>query len=71
MSLTFTEPSRSWALECGSTADGASMRCLGVQTRRHKDLDIAIEPKQVAALREFLHRQEYRDTKLGIARPYA
>ena len=47
------------------------MRCLGVQTRRHKDLDIAIEPKQVAALREFLHRQEYRDTKLGIARPYA
>lgn len=44
---------------------------LGEQTRPHKDLDIAIEPKQVAALREFLHRQEYRDTKLGIARPYA
>jgi hypothetical protein len=44
---------------------------LGVQTRPHKDLDVAVEPKQVAALREFLHKQEYRDTKLEIARPYA
>jgi hypothetical protein len=58
-------------LEGEESVIGASMRCLGVQTRRRKDLDIAIELKQAAALREFLHKQEYRDTKLEIARPYA
>ncbi len=43
---------------------------LGVQTRPHKDLDIAIEQKHVAVLREFLHKRGYRDVKLEEARPW-
>jgi lincosamide nucleotidyltransferase A/C/D/E len=34
---------------------------LGEQTRPHKDLDIAIQQKDVVALREFLHAQSYRE----------
>ena len=43
---------------------------LGVQTRPHKDLDIAIEQKNVAALRELLRARGYMDIKLGDARPW-
>jgi lincosamide nucleotidyltransferase A/C/D/E len=43
---------------------------LGGQTRPHKDLDIAIEQKNVAALREFLRLQGYRGIKLEDARPW-
>jgi hypothetical protein len=43
---------------------------LGLQTRPHKDLDIAIERKNVAALRELLNAQGYRDIKLEDARPW-
>ena len=43
---------------------------LGEQTRPHKDLDIAIQQKDVAALREFLHAQRYREIKLEDARPW-
>jgi hypothetical protein len=56
--------------QSGSTADGVDA-LLGAQTRPHKDLDIAIEQKDVAALREFLHKRGYRDVKLEIVRPYA
>ncbi len=34
---------------------------LGRQTRPHNDLDIAIEARDLPALREFLERQGYRD----------
>jgi lincosamide nucleotidyltransferase A/C/D/E len=43
---------------------------LSEQTRPHKDLDIAIQQKDVAALREFLHAQSYREIKLEDARPW-
>jgi lincosamide nucleotidyltransferase A/C/D/E len=43
---------------------------LGEQTRPHKDLDIAIQQKDVVALREFLHAQSYREIKLEDARPW-
>ena len=43
---------------------------LGEQTRPHKDLDIAIQQKDVAALREFLHAQSYSEIKLEDARPW-
>jgi lincosamide nucleotidyltransferase A/C/D/E len=43
---------------------------LGEQTRPHKDLDITIQQKDVAALREFLHAQSYREIKLEDARPW-
>jgi hypothetical protein len=42
---------------------------LSEQTRPHKDLDIAIQQKDVAALRKFLHAQSYREIKLEDARP--
>ena len=43
---------------------------LGVQTRPHKDLDIAIEEKNVAALRELLDVRGYRETGLEEARTW-
>jgi lincosamide nucleotidyltransferase A/C/D/E len=43
---------------------------LGLQTRSHKDLDIAIEQKHVAALRQYLWIEGYRDIKLEIARAW-
>jgi lincosamide nucleotidyltransferase A/C/D/E len=43
---------------------------LGEQTRPHKDLDIAIEQKHVAALRTFLQSRGYREVKLEEARPW-
>jgi lincosamide nucleotidyltransferase A/C/D/E len=43
---------------------------LGVQTRPHKDLDIAIERNDVATLREFLRTRGYRDIKLEEAQPW-
>ena len=43
---------------------------LGEQTRPHKDLDIAIDQTNVAALREFLHKRGYRDIKLDEARSW-
>src|SRR6516162_10485620 len=41
---------------------------LGEQTRPHKDLDIAIEPKDVPTLREFLRTRGYKDIKVEEAR---
>jgi lincosamide nucleotidyltransferase A/C/D/E len=43
---------------------------LGKQTRPHKDLDIAIEKKHVAILRDHLKAKGYREIKLEIARPH-
>jgi lincosamide nucleotidyltransferase A/C/D/E len=43
---------------------------LGEQTRPHKDLDIAIQQKDVPALRVLLHKRGYRDVRLEIARPW-
>jgi lincosamide nucleotidyltransferase A/C/D/E len=43
---------------------------LGEQTRSHGDLDIAIEQKDVAKLREFLEDRGYREIKVEIARPW-
>src|SRR5258705_12245034 len=43
---------------------------LGEQSRAHKDLDIAIQQKDVVALSEFLHAQSYREIKLEDARPW-
>ncbi len=43
---------------------------LGEQTRPHKDLDIAIEQKNVALLCEFLHTRGYGEIKLGDTRPW-
>lgn len=43
---------------------------LGEQTRPHKDLDIAIQEKDVATVRERLKAKGYRDIKLEIARPH-
>jgi lincosamide nucleotidyltransferase A/C/D/E len=43
---------------------------LGEQTRAHKDLDIAIEQKHEAALREFLRSRGYHEVKLEIARAW-
>jgi lincosamide nucleotidyltransferase A/C/D/E len=43
---------------------------LGEQTRPHKDFDIVIQQKDVAALREFLSAQSYREIKLEDARPW-
>ena len=40
------------------------------QTRSHSDLDIAIEQKDVPALRQLLEGRGYRDVKLEIARPW-
>jgi len=43
---------------------------LGEQTRPHKDLDIVIQQKDVATLRELLHAQSYREIKLEDDRPW-
>lgn len=40
------------------------------QTRPHKDLDIAIQQKHVAKLRELLEARGYQEIKLEIARPH-
>jgi hypothetical protein len=41
---------------------------LGEQTRPHKDLDIAIQQRDVPILRQFLQARQYRDIKLKKAR---
>ena len=43
---------------------------LGEQTRPHKDLDTAIQLKDVPKLRELLEAQGYKDIKLEDARPH-
>src|SRR3989344_6860527 len=43
---------------------------LGKQTRPHKDLDIAIEKKDLLKFREYLEKQGYKEIKLEIARPH-
>jgi lincosamide nucleotidyltransferase A/C/D/E len=43
---------------------------LGKQTRIHKDLDIAIQEKDVPKLLELLGSRGYRDIKLEEARPH-
>jgi lincosamide nucleotidyltransferase A/C/D/E len=43
---------------------------LGEQTRPHKDLDIAIEERNVELLREVLSAQGYREVRLEDARPW-
>ena len=43
---------------------------LGKQTRTHKDLDIAIEQKDVPAFRTLVERQGYTETHLDYARPW-
>ncbi len=43
---------------------------LGKQTRFHKDLDIAIQQKDITAFRKLLEVQGYNEIKLDIARPH-
>jgi lincosamide nucleotidyltransferase A/C/D/E len=43
---------------------------LGKQTRAHKDLDIAIQQKDLTKFRELLEPRGYKDTKLEDARPH-
>jgi lincosamide nucleotidyltransferase A/C/D/E len=43
---------------------------LGEQTRSHKDLDIAIEQKDILMLRQFLQTRGYRDIKLEDAKSW-
>lgn len=43
---------------------------LGKQTRPHKDLDIAIQTKDVSKLRDFLGLQGYRNVKVEEARDW-
>ena len=43
---------------------------LGRQTRPHKDLDIAIQQKDVSRLRELLEARGYKEIKLEEARPW-
>jgi lincosamide nucleotidyltransferase A/C/D/E len=43
---------------------------LGEQTRAHKDLDIAIQQKDVSMLRQSLQARGYRDIKLEEARAW-
>jgi len=43
---------------------------LGEQTRPHKDLDIAIQQKDVPMLRQFLQTRGYRDIKLLDAKAW-
>ena len=40
------------------------------QTRLHQDLDIVIQEKDVATLRQLLESQDFREIKLEIARPH-
>ncbi len=42
---------------------------LGEQTRPHKDLDIAIQQKDVSKLRELLEVRGYKEIKLEEAQP--
>lgn len=43
---------------------------LGKQSRAHKDLDIVIPRKDLAAFRELFERQGYKEIKLEAARPH-
>ena len=43
---------------------------LGYQSRPHKDLDIAIQEKDVPRLRELLQGKGYREIKLDSVRPH-
>jgi lincosamide nucleotidyltransferase A/C/D/E len=43
---------------------------LGHQSRLHKDVDIAIQEKDVSKLRELLQGKGYREIKLEMARPH-
>jgi lincosamide nucleotidyltransferase A/C/D/E len=43
---------------------------LGEQTRPHKDLDIAIQQKDIPKLRHLLQTRQYRDIKLDEARSW-
>ena len=43
---------------------------LGEQTRPHKDLDIAVQQKDVPRLRQLLERRRYKEIKLEEARPW-
>jgi lincosamide nucleotidyltransferase A/C/D/E len=43
---------------------------LGKQTRPHKDLDIAIQQKDIPKFKELMERQGYKDTKSEDARPH-
>jgi lincosamide nucleotidyltransferase A/C/D/E len=43
---------------------------LGRQTRRHKDLDIAIQHQHVPQFEQFLAAKDYRRTKCEIERPF-
>ena len=43
---------------------------LGEETRPHKDLDIAIQKKDIATFREFLEARGYQEIKPEIARPH-
>lgn len=43
---------------------------LGAQSRSHKDLDIAIQQKDVPKLRDTLLEQGYKDIKMEIARDW-
>ena len=40
------------------------------QTRDHKDLDIAIQEKDIRTLRQMLESQGYKEIRLEIARPH-
>jgi lincosamide nucleotidyltransferase A/C/D/E len=43
---------------------------LGQQTRPHKDLDIAVQQKDVSRLRELLEARGYKEIKLEEAKPW-
>ena len=43
---------------------------LGRQTREHKDLDIAIEEKDVKKMRQYLNQQNYKEINLEQAKPH-
>lgn len=43
---------------------------LGEQSRPHRDLDIAIQQKDLPKLRELLHERGFKDTKVEIARDW-
>jgi lincosamide nucleotidyltransferase A/C/D/E len=43
---------------------------LGGQTRRHQDLDVVVQQKDVPRLRRLLEERGYRDIKLEEARPW-
>jgi lincosamide nucleotidyltransferase A/C/D/E len=43
---------------------------IGMQTRSHQDLDVAIEQRNVAALLRLLETRGYREIKLQQARPW-